>query len=233
MSALRCLGWVDTPCGRPVLLTGGAWCERCRPVDLTGGVSPLDTFASTPPPSRGQGKRVDTDEARIWHRLADEGLSVDEIALVRGEKREVVRRALTRIGRYVSTGLIVDALPDEAPSPCDLMPQPRAQATPAEVREWALLASTGLPFSRIAEIAGRDRKTVKARLAEIGVEEPPRVRHIATPAEVEEWSRRYRGGETLEDIALDACVSRATVRRALVGAGVTLRPAGWGGAAQA
>ena len=92
---MRCIG-VDGECGRPVALTGGAWCARCRPVDLTGGVAPWDTRP------RGCSRGYRPTVRAVWGEVP---------AMLRAAGWELVDGPSTRTARerwrHVATGRVV------------------------------------------------------------------------------------------------------------------------------
>lgn len=105
---VRCIGIGGVGCGAAVdPERGGAWCRRCRPLDLTGGVLPSDTPAHLR--GVGQGRcsgspRVRPEVLEAWVAQAKAGHSTRDIATRSGRLQSTVQQALHRAGMRLPRG---------------------------------------------------------------------------------------------------------------------------------
>lgn len=82
-------------------------------------------------------------------------------------------------------------------------------------------------ISKVARLTRRARRTVHERLADAGRVKPERPR-VLSDAAIEQMATTYGQGAAIAAIARQYAVSTALARRALLFAGVSLRPAGNG-----
>ncbi len=109
--------------------------------------------------------------------------------------------------------------------PVRILPRRALRLNSVQVIRLAELYNAGANLRQLASELDIDRRTVSAHLRQFGVE----MRHASHPiATVDEMAREYRSGRSLAAVGEKFGYDGETVRQALSGAGVAIRPRrGW------
>lgn len=176
--AVRCIGIGDSSCGAPVdPERGGAWCRRCRPVDLTGGVLPWEGLGASERPVAEHLSRPSlrpVDEVATLLSADDEALLVAEgwTRVVSRYRREVgwrdpktqalirdIREAASRARRRVKRAAEGKQMGGAV-----------SRVSDVQALAWAQAYQAGRSTIEIAEESRAHAGTVRAHLLRLGVQ---------------------------------------------------------------